>query len=216
MHDLDPFIKENKASKIRLPLKAATIHYYPKFIPKVTASRYFETLLNSTAWQQDSIKLFGKTHPQPRLTAMYGMEGNTYSYSGITMHPKPFEEIHFTIKEALEKVCNIDFTTVLLNLYRNGNDSNGWHSDDEKELGRQPTIASLSFGADRIFQLKEKACSQSTFKLTLAHGSLLLMQGETQHKWLHQLPKSKRIQQPRINLTFRRIFQTNGSVPSKK
>jgi alkylated DNA repair dioxygenase AlkB len=121
------------------------------------------------------------------------------------MHPIPFTSLLFELKERIESVADVKFTTVLLNLYRDGNDSNGWHSDDEKELGRDPVIASLSFGAKRKFHLRHRKDRSKKYSLDLEHGSLLLMKGETQHHWHHQLPKSKRIREPRINLTFRII-----------
>ena len=121
------------------------------------------------------------------------------------MHPLPFSPLLHEIKRKVENISEIKFTTVLLNLYRDGNDSNGWHSDDEKELGQDPVIASVSLGAKRRFQLRHKKDKSLRTTIELEHGSLLLMKGPTQHNWQHQLPKSKRIMEPRINLTFRII-----------
>ncbi len=181
----------------------AEVIYYPSFFSSEEALAYFKTLLDETHWQQDDITLFGKTYPQPRLTALYGNNEQSYSYSGIKMIPKPLSETLKEIKFKIEKVSGIKFTTVLLNLYRDGNDSNGWHSDDEKELGINPTIASVSFGVNRIFHFKNKQDKNLRYKLELGNGSLLIMKGATQNNWQHQLPKSRKVKEPRINLTFR-------------
>ncbi|NNK54183.1 MAG: alpha-ketoglutarate-dependent dioxygenase AlkB [Flavobacteriaceae bacterium] len=188
---------------IHLPLEDAEITYYPSFIPADEAINYFEQLFRDTPWQQDDIRVFGKVYAQPRLTALYGEEGKSYSYSGFQMNPLTFTPLLLELKEKIEAVSHVNFTTVLLNLYRNGMDSNGWHSDDEKELGRNPIIASLSFGVTRRFHLRHRNDKSKKFSIDLEHGSLLIMKGETQHNWHHQLPKSRRIQDPRINLTFR-------------
>lgn len=161
--------------------------------------------MNETEWQQDDIKIFGKVYQQPRLTALYGDDGKSYSYSNITMYPKPMTPLLKEIKSKIELMTQTVFNTVLLNLYRDGTDSNGWHSDNEKELGKNPVIASVSLGAKRSFKLKQRGDKKLNYKIFLNHGSLLLMQGETQHHWLHELPKSKKITEPRINLTFRVI-----------
>lgn len=205
MSDLNLFSSEEDRSAIPLSLRDATVVYYPNFISSKYASEFFQKLLKETPWQEDTIKIFGKEYQQPRLTALYGEEGKSYSYSGITMFPSAFTPLLHELKTLTENEVNIKFTTVLLNLYRDGNDSNGWHSDDEKELGENPVIASLSLGAKRYFHLKHKKDKKLKFKISLDHGSLLLMKGTTQHHWLHQLPKSKKVTEPRINLTFRII-----------
>ena len=189
-----------------LPLKDAEIYFYPNFLTENVADRYCKSLQQDVTWQQDSIKIFGKTLPQPRLTALFADNGKSYSYSRITMHPQPFSPELAEIKEKVEKKTNTEFTTCLLNYYRDGKDSMGWHSDDEKELGRNPVIASLNLGAPRMFHLKHRNDGQLRFKLTLLNGSLLLMKGPTQHFWHHQVPKTGKKTAPRINLTFRRIY----------
>ena len=185
-------------------LPDAHIIYYPDLFEKETADVIFENLLNTTPWQQDDIRVFGKTHAQPRLTALFGNEGKPYSYSNIMMQPHLWNETLLRIKKRIETVSEVYFTTVLLNLYRDGKDSNGWHSDNEKELGKNPIIASVSFGASRNFHLKHnsKPLKQT---IVLEHGSLLLMKGTTQHFWKHQVPKTMKPIGPRINLTFRVI-----------
>ena len=188
-----------------LPLKDAEIYFYPGFFTADTADKFLTLLQQNVDWQQDSIKIFGKILPQPRLTALYANNRKSYSYSGITMNPKDLTAELAEIKEKVEKKTNTEFTTCLLNYYRDGNDSMGWHSDDEKELGRNPVIASLSFGASRMFHLKHRKDPKLRFKIELTPGSLLLMKGSTQHFWLHQLPKTAKKTAPRINLTFRKI-----------
>lgn len=193
------------SEKIILNLKDADVSYYPNFISKNEAEHFYSTILNETDWQQDNIKVYGKTYPQPRLTALFGNNKKPYSYSNITIQPEIFTETVLKIKTKIESKTNIKFTTCLANLYRNGNDSNGWHADNEKELGTNPIIASVSFGASRYFNLKHKKDKNLKRKLLLESGSLLLMKGETQHHWLHQVAKTKKRVGPRINLTFRII-----------
>ena len=203
---MDLFSSEENKQIINLELPDADIQYVDRFIDPYRAKLYFNTFLNKVSWQQDTIKLFGKTFNQPRLTALYGSEGKSYSYSGITMKPTPFTPELIEIKKRIEKFTSLQFNAVLLNLYRDGNDSNGWHSDDEKELGDNPVIASVSLGAGRQFQLKHKIVKHLRHKLELENGSLLLMKGTTQKYWKHQIPKTKKITSPRINLTFRYIY----------
>lgn len=190
---------------INLNLDNAEVVYYPNFFNENEAQNYFESLLHKIKWQQDDITVFGKTYPQPRLTAFFSNNIETYKYSNIIMHPIPFNAELDAIKKKIESRLHIEFTSCLANLYRTGQDSNGWHADDEKELGENPIIASVSFGAARVFQLKHKHDKTLKTKLLLEDGSLLLMSGETQKNWLHQIPKTKKIIGKRINLTFRII-----------
>nr|WP_315171152.1 alpha-ketoglutarate-dependent dioxygenase AlkB [uncultured Flavobacterium sp.] len=183
----------------------ASIIYYPNFFSNEEAAILFDTLQKEIPWQQDDIKVYGKVYPQPRLTALFGNEGKSYSYSNITMHPHKWSPLLMSIKEKVEKATEAIYSTVLLNYYRDGRDSNGWHADNEKELGINPIIASLSFGAERVFQLKHNHLQNQKINLTLKHGSLLLMKGTTQHFWKHQIPKTTKPIGPRINLTFRII-----------
>ena len=190
---------------IELPIDDGHIIYYPKLFNPNEAQTLFETLLEVIDWQQDTITLFGKTYKQPRLTALYANNNHPYTYSNITMFPKAFISPLLIIKNRVEQITQLEFTSCLANLYRNGTDSNGWHSDNEKELGKNPTIASISFGAERFFHLKHKSKKELKHKIKLQHGSLLLMKGTTQDHWLHQIPKTKKVIGPRINLTFRII-----------
>jgi alkylated DNA repair dioxygenase AlkB len=186
-------------------LPDAEIIYYPQFFSKNEANILFEQLKNETPWQMDTIRVFGKIYFQPRLTALFGNEDKTYSYSNIKMQPHTWIPTLQKIKLKVEQISGTNFTTVLLNLYRDGKDSNGWHSDNEKELGINPIIASLSFGAERIFQLKHNTILNLKHNILLENGSLLLMKGTTQHFWKHQIPKTSKNIGPRINLTFRVI-----------
>jgi len=188
-----------------LNLPNAELIFVPNFYSNKMATAYFKLLKENTDWQQDDIKIFGKTYKQPRLTALYADNELHYSYSNITMFPKRFSKELIEIKRDIEEFVSHKFTSVLLNLYRHSNDSNGWHADNEKELGKNPVIASLSLGAIRTFQFKHRYLKNHNYSLNLEHGSLLVMKGEMQHYWLHQIPKTKRTVGERINLTFRTI-----------
>ncbi len=189
----------------RLDLPQADVVYYRDFFSPSESITYFDELYTNTPWRQDDIKVFGKVHAQPRLTALYATNGKPYSYSSIQMIPERFTFALSEIKSKVESIAGVTFTTCLLNLYRDGSDSNGWHSDDEKELGQNPVIASVSLGAERVFKFRNRNDHSITEKIILDSGSLLLMRGETQHNWHHQIPKTTRKIAPRINLTFRII-----------
>ncbi len=191
--------------KIEFKIPDAEIEYYPNFFGGVLATELFQKLIEETPWQQDRITLFGKTHAQPRLTALFGNEGKTYRYSNVVMYPHAWSPVLTDIKTKIEEVCSEHFTTVLLNYYRDGKDSNGWHADNERELGRNPIIASVSFGAERNFHLQHNTIKDQKLKIKLEHGSLLVMKGATQHFWKHQIPKTALPVGARINLTFRII-----------
>ena len=191
---------------IHLNLPDATFIYYPNFLNQEKADLYFEKLLQETPWQQDDITIFGKKIAQPRLTALYGNLGKPYSYSGITMHPIPWSPLVWLLKEEVETIAQHSFTSVLLNLYRNEKDSNGWHADNEKELGQDPIIASLSLGETRKFQIKHTTNKNIKCDILLEHGSLLLMKEGAQVHYKHQLPKATQPKNARINLTFRTVF----------
>lgn len=192
--------------KGELGLPNSSIRYIPDFFTPEEASQLYTQLKEECAWRSDRIQVFGKWYDQPRLTALYGEEGRSYTYSGIAMHPLPFTPLLQSIKAKAEACSEANFSSCLLNYYRNGGDSNGWHADDEPELGINPVIASISLGSPRYFHLRPKKATRDTYKLLLKPGSLLVMEGETQHHWQHQIPKSKRITEGRINLTFRNIL----------
>jgi alkylated DNA repair dioxygenase AlkB len=187
-------------------LPDAKIRYFENFIPSEQSQQLFEEILHQTPWQKDKITVFGKTHDQPRLTALYGHEGKPYSYANITMYPHSWTTALMYIKESITQHTTYDFNTVLINLYRDGNDSNGWHADNEKSLGQNPVIASVSFGATRMFHLQHNTIKEAKLKISLKQGSLLLMEGQTQHYWKHQIPKTKSKVEARINLTFRKLI----------
>lgn len=189
----------------RIEAADADIIYYPRLFGPITAATYQVILSEQITWQQQTLKIAGQDIALPRLTAWYGDAG--YSYSGIRMEPQPWIPILLVIKSAVEKEVDISFNSVLLNLYRNGNDSVSWHADDEKELGEAPVIASLSFGAERLFQLRRKDEQHSGhLDILLADGSMIVMAGQTQRYWLHRIPKTQKQVEPRINLTFRNIL----------
>ena len=190
----------------QLDLPNANLRYYQNLFSEEVANGYFNTFFEQIPWQQDDVKVFGKVYAQPRLTSLHSNSLNTYTYSGLTLRPQPMTDELLELLEQIQKVSQHDFNCVLLNLYRDGTDSNGWHADNEKELGKHPQIASFSFGATRFFHFKHRKIKSERYKIELQHGSLLLMEGAMQEHWLHQIPKTKKQLQPRINLTFRNII----------
>ncbi len=186
-------------------LPDAELEYFPNFLNKGKADLLLKKLLKEVPWQQQNIKLFGKEIPQPRLTAFYAEQGISYTYSGLQLKPNSFSSELWELKQKTQELSGFDFNTCLANLYRHGNDSMGWHADDEKVLGKNPVIASISLGGIRRFQFKHKTNKDLKESIELQHGSLLIMKGSMQHFWKHQLPKTKKEVAPRINLTFRKI-----------
>ncbi len=187
-----------------LALPDAEIRYWPGFLTPEEADALLARLLIDIPWQQDRIRLFGREHLIPRLQAFLSDPGIHYTYSGLKLAGDLWLPALLPLKQRLETLSGQPFNALLLNLYRDGQDCMGWHADNEPELGPNPTIASISLGAPRRFRLRHNA-SRDTESLTLAHGSLLLMAGPTQHHWQHSLPRTQRCQDPRINLTFRLI-----------
>lgn len=194
-----------KPIRQELDMVDAKVYFYRDFFPKQEADKYFDILMETIDWRQDSIKLYGKQMLIPRLAALYGETDKPYTYSGIQMKPHLWTKELLELKEKIEEEARVTFTSVLLNLYRDGKDSMSWHADDEKELGQNPVIGSISFGEERPFHFRHKKDKTIKEKVLLTHGSFLLMAGETQHHWKHQIPKTSRDIQPRINLTFRVI-----------
>jgi alkylated DNA repair dioxygenase AlkB len=187
-----------------LPYKGEVL-FFPAAYAKNESDNFFKHLIEEIAWRHETIKIFGRQVMQPRLTAWYGDAGKSYSYSGITMHPQPWAQTLLQIKTRAESMAAVQFNSALLNYYRNGNDSMGWHRDNENELGNNPVIASVSFGEARRFQLRYYNDKSIVRNIDLTNGSLLLMRGETQHYWEHRLPKTNEHTGPRINITFRVI-----------
>lgn len=178
--------------------------FYPDFFSKSESDMYLQKLKTDIEWKQESMNMYGKQVAFPRLTAWYGDNDKPYSFSGITLMPKIWTKELIGIKERIELLSKVRFNSVLLNLYRNGNDSISWHTDAEKELGTNPIIASVNFGATRKFQLRHVKTKEK-LEIELTHGSILIMQGELQHFWQHQVPKTSQNVSERINLTFRVI-----------
>ena len=176
--------------------------YQPGFFNSVDSERMFRSIMDETPWEARHIILFGKEVPQPRLACWYG--DLAYSYSGITLDPRPMTPTLLEVKQRCEEVASAQFNSVLVNLYRDGQDSMGLHADDEPELGAEPVIASVSFGGERNFRLRHRK-SKELQQVSLASGSLLVMSGLSQECWMHDVPKTKKFVEPRINLTFRYI-----------
>ncbi len=173
------------------------------FLSHSSADAVMQELHAQTQWQQKKIVMFGKRVNQPRLMAW--QSDKAYTYSGLTLMPNQWTVSLLTLKQQIEAVAKTSFNSALLNLYRNGQDSMGWHQDNESSLGPQPIIASLSLGAARKFKFKHNDNPDCKVDITLKHGSLLIMSGMTQHQWKHCLPKSKVVDHQRINITFRAI-----------
>ncbi len=187
--------------QVRRVADGGVLTYLPEFSPPREADALFETLLRETDWRQEYGR-FGQ--PFPRLTALYGDEGLTYKYSGVTYHHIPWTDTFAALRRRIEDAAGAPMNSVLLNRYRDGHDSMGYHSDDEPELGRNPVVPSVSLGAERRFVLRHKK-TKERIEYRLQHGSLLVMGGTLQHFWEHALPKSREAVGQRINLTFRNI-----------
>lgn len=185
----------------------AKLLLWPQIIPESLGWQLFTELYTTMLWQQDRITIYGKTLPIPRLQVWMGDPDARYQYSGLALTPQPWSQTVNSIKQQIEKICGYRFNSVLINLYRSGRDSNGWHSDDEPELGENPAIASFSLGATRRFRLRHKYRKDiQPYTFDLVSGSLLLMAGTTQKFWQHCLTKTARPVGPRINLTFRQVI----------
>ncbi|MDN5202679.1 alpha-ketoglutarate-dependent dioxygenase AlkB [Fulvivirgaceae bacterium BMA10] len=182
------------------------VNYYGKILPYEKAHQYLDCLLHTIQWQHDEAVIFGKKITTKRKVAWYGNEHYQYTYSNTTKQALIWTKELSELKAIIEEKTGETFNSCLLNLYHSGEEGMAWHSDAEKDLKRHGAIASLSFGAERRFSFKHKQ-TKSKVSILLGHGSLLVMKGKTQSHWLHSLPKSKTISQPRINLTFRTIVR---------
>ncbi len=189
-----------------IKLQDAELLYHPSFFDKTESDRIFKTLLETIEWKQDKIMMYGKELPLPRLSAWYGDNNKPYTYSGITLNPLPWTDELLLIKEKIEVEAKVKFSSVLINRYRDGQDYVGWHTDAEKELGKNPIIGSVNFGATRKFQLRRIDDHKEKFEVELKHGTFLVMGGTTQHFWQHQVPKTTLKIGERLNLTFRVIY----------
>ena len=184
-----------------------SVEYIENFFDFDQSQLYMKHLTNDIKWKREKIRMWGKEIVTKKRIAWYADEGKSYTYSGSTFHPDQWNELLLEIKKYVEQYIKFQFNSVLLNEYPNGKVGMGWHSDNERELGIDPIIASLSFGANRDFIFKHKTDkSFENIKIHLKSGSLLLMLGSTQHHWKHSLPKRLKVREPRINLTFRKIL----------
>ena len=195
-----------------LPIDDGELLLIPQAFSPETVANLFVLLREQVQWSQDEICIAGRQVAIPRLQAWYGDSDAFYSYSGLSMKPSVWTQTLLGIKQTVEALTEATFNSVLLNLYRDGRDSMGWHSDDEPELGVKPVIASVSFGATRDFVLRHKQKDIKKIKLSLPNGSLLLMSGRLQQYWQHQVPKTRLPVGERINLTFRLIKPDKGVV----
>ncbi|MFI7865089.1 alpha-ketoglutarate-dependent dioxygenase AlkB family protein [Ectopseudomonas khazarica] len=183
----------------------AELDYLPGWVDAALAERWLQALVEQTPWQQPELFIHGRYHRTPRLTAWYGEPEARYRYSGKVHEPLPWTALLDDIRQRLMAEVGQALNAVLLNYYRDGQDSMGWHSDAEPELGREPLIASLNLGGSRRFDLRRVGATRIEHSLTLEHGSLLVMRGPTQHYWQHQVAKTRQACAPRLNLTFRLI-----------
>lgn len=197
---------------LRLDLPDADVRLWPQALQRDAADALLAGLLQDVSWQTEDILIFGERRRVPRLVSWHGDPGTAYSYSGTAHEPLPWTPQLLQLRDQVQDLTGHVFNSVLLNLYRNGRDSMGWHADDEPELGRDPAIASVSLGATRRFKLRHRHLPEAAVTLDLAHGDVLLMAGETQHTYVHSVPKTARPMGERINLTWRWV---NAPHPSR-
>lgn len=206
-------------AKEHVPLPGlGAISLFHQWLSPSESRQLFALLLQSAPWRQPDIRIAGALKKIPRLQVWYGEKGSDFRYSGVNFQPLPMPAALIELTRKIESVCASTFNSVLVNLYRDENDSVGWHADDEDEFGERPVIASLSLGAERRFLLKPKPFFQASanwkprqrsIAVPLADGDLMLMNGHVQPHWLHCVPKEKNTTKPRINLTFRAVLKTN-------
>lgn len=190
----------------RLPLAGGDVVLHPSVALPAPPGELLDELLGTIAWRHDRVKLFGREIPQPRLTAWHGDPGARYRYSGLALDPLPWTARLAELRELAEHLADARFDSCLLNLYRDGRDAIGWHADDEPELGPHPVVAALSLGAERVlaFRPRDRA-DPARVRVPLPSGSLLVMRGDTQSRWLHGIARTARPCGPRVSLTFRRV-----------
>lgn len=189
----------------KIDLQNGRIIYFPNFFDEDESNFFWNELTNKIDFKQNEVMIFGKVYLTPRLESFHALENSYYTYSGNKLPSKPFNSILENLLEKVENATNSKFNCVLINLYRNGEDGNGWHADNENELGPHPVIASLSFGATRRFDLRNNI-SKEKFSIDLNSGDLLWMDNRIQNNYKHQIAKTKKVHEPRINLTFRYIY----------
>lgn len=191
----------------RICLPQADLEYWPRWVEAEPADHWLRTLSTEAPWTQPTIKLYGRQFAVPRLVVWYGDPEARYSYSGQVHEPLPWTPLLNDIRERVQLQVGHRLNGVLLNLYRDGQDAMGWHSDDEPELGPEPLVVSLNLGATRRFDFRRKGAARIEHSLELEHGSLLVMRGPTQHYWQHQIARTRKVSEPRLNLTFRQLFR---------
>ena len=184
--------------------KDGLVTYQSNIVESLQAAEFYQRLLNEIAWRNDEVIIFGKKIVTARKTAWYGDQEFVYQYSKIDRFALFWTATLKTIKNLVEEIADEKFNSCLLNLYHSGEEGMGWHCDNENSIVKNSTIASVSFGAERKFYFKHKL-SKELISLNLEDASLLLMKNQTQQNWLHSLPKSKKVKEPRINLTFRKM-----------
>jgi alkylated DNA repair dioxygenase AlkB len=189
----------------KIDLNDGGLIYFPRFFNEDDANCYFNELLTKIDFKQNEVTIFGKVFLTPRLESFHSIENRFYTYSGNKLPSKAFDVTLQNLLEKVELATNSKFNCVLINLYRDGSDGNGWHADNEKELGPNPVIASLSFGTTRRFDLRNKITKEK-FSIDLNSGDLLWMDDRIQNNYKHQIAKTKKVIKPRINLTFRYIY----------
>ena len=202
------FYREYGEAEELLPRDGSALLYRCPLDPR-TAQRNFAELLEAVPWEQRSVQMFGKSVPQPRLVAWFG-DGGSYTYSGLRLEPHPWTPLLAELRDLCQALAAARFNSALANLYRDGNDAVSWHADNEPELGEHPVIASMSFGAVRLFDFRHRE-SGETIRTELPDGSVLVMSGETQGAWMHQVPRTAKVSEPRINLTFRWVSKRGCS-----
>lgn len=203
MHDL--FSNPHEALE-RIPLPDSELLFSASALGREEARKYFDALRSETVWREEEVVIWGKRHLQPRLVAWHGDPGTTYRYSGSVLQPCPWTPTLLALRNRVAEMAGASFNSVLLNLYRNEHDNMGWHSDDEPELGAEPTIASISLGEAREFRLKHRTRKDLPLScMNLTDGSVLIMSGPTQRHWRHCLKRETATLGERINLTFREI-----------
>lgn len=198
------FSEYENLEPIRVVATDGFADYYPNFLAAAASADLLQQLLRLDSYQQNEIVLFGKKIKVPRLEAYYALNGEQYGYSGQQLQAEKFPPFLDELRREVQKRTGYKYNALLINYYRDGQDSNGWHADNEKTLGPNPSIASLSLGAERTFELKHLSSWQKK-SIVLAHGSMLHMHGPLQHHYKHQLPKKRALTEARLNLTFRWI-----------
>ena len=183
-----------------------TATLYHDFLDAQFAMRAFNQIRDESQWEQPEITIFGNTVLEPRLSTWHNELGEGYKYSGVMRRAQPFSKTLSDIRKRCSEVTNTPFNSALVNFYRNGQDGVGWHSDNEACNGPEPTIASVSLGATRRFDMRHRKTGE-TIKIQLESGSLLVMAGKSQQYWVHQVAKTKRVHEPRINFTFRCVIE---------